>query len=131
MSECCSIGIKHKDGIVKAIYCHNDGYIRNGAGKILVKHYTDENTINQLLELGDISSLGTEPIENPDAWKDVPLSCADWFGEWNRLHPTNKCDIYRTRGEDCPAKIFQTVEEYLDYYPNAAYFENGDSFTLI
>ena len=41
---------------VKAIYCHNDGYLSNN-GKILDQHYTHEVHVNQLLAEGDISSL--------------------------------------------------------------------------
>ena len=41
---------------IKAIYCHNDGYLSNN-GKILDQHYTDEDKVNELLAGGDISSL--------------------------------------------------------------------------
>jgi len=41
---------------VKAIYCHNDGYLSNN-GKILDQHYTHEVHVNHLLAEGDISSL--------------------------------------------------------------------------
>ena len=49
-------GIGGADDTIKAIYCHNDGYLSNN-GKILDQHYRDEDNINQLLAEGDISSL--------------------------------------------------------------------------
>ena len=53
------IAIELKDGRIKSIYCHWDGYISNN-GKLLVDHYTDRDKVNQLIELGDISYLAPE-----------------------------------------------------------------------
>lgn len=63
-----SIGIWNNDGSVKMIYCHWDGY-PDHVGAVLLEHYTDETKVRQLLNLGDISSLG----------KDVspPPGCSD------------------------------------------------------
>ena len=56
-------GIGGADDTIKAIYCHNDGYLSNN-GKILDLYYTDntdeqdaKDKINELLAGGDISSL--------------------------------------------------------------------------
>jgi len=51
------IAIENESGIVKSIYCHFDGYI-DGVGKVLFEHY-DKEKLEKLIELGDISSLGT------------------------------------------------------------------------
>jgi hypothetical protein len=47
------------------IYCHNDGYLRYN-GKVLAEHYTNPGKIKELLDLGDISSLGSmvHPVPN-------------------------------------------------------------------
>ena len=50
------IGLKLENGDVKSIYCHWDGY-PSWNGKILLTHYQTEDKINELLDLGDISSL--------------------------------------------------------------------------
>lgn len=44
------------DGTVKAAYCHWDGYY-NHVGKLLVHNYTNDDTIDQLIDLGGFSSL--------------------------------------------------------------------------
>ena len=44
---------------IKAVYCHNDGYLKYN-GKLLSTHYTNENKVDKLLAEGDISSLGRE-----------------------------------------------------------------------
>jgi len=51
------IGVMHGD-IVKSVYCHWDGYLEHN-GVILQKHY-DSARANNLVALGDISSLGKE-----------------------------------------------------------------------
>jgi hypothetical protein len=50
------IGVMHGD-VVKSVYCHWDGYLEHN-GQILNKHY-DSAKANQLVALGDLSSLGT------------------------------------------------------------------------
>lgn len=45
-------------GGFRGIYCHCDGYVKGGVGETLFRHYTDSEKIAQLLDLGDISSLG-------------------------------------------------------------------------
>ena len=117
MSTNCRIGIENKDGTITSIYCHHDGYMEGGVGERLVVHYTDEAKIKKLMELGDLSSLGTEPVENPNAWK-TPSSqglftgTKSWIKIFRELHPEDKCDAYRTRGETCPAKIHKDMKDY-------------------
>lgn len=59
MSTRSRIGIKRKDGSIESIYCHWDGYLSNN-GKILFRSYQDINKIEELLDLGNISSLSDE-----------------------------------------------------------------------
>jgi len=55
-----------ENGMARIIYCHWDGYLSNN-GKILKENYNDINKINELLSLGDISSLDTT-VENTIAY---------------------------------------------------------------
>ena len=50
------IGYISKNGNVKSIYCHFDGY-PDGVGKTLYNYYKDLNKIKELISLGSISSL--------------------------------------------------------------------------
>lgn len=59
MATRSSIARLNADGTVSAIYCHWDGYISNN-GHILKDHYTDPAKIDQLIELGALSSLRPE-----------------------------------------------------------------------
>lgn len=49
---------------VKSVYCHWDGYPSNN-GRILLEYYNDRKKVEDLVNLGDISSLNNS-IEKPD-----------------------------------------------------------------
>ena len=51
-----NIGIVNLDDSIDAIYCHWDGFPSYN-GKILLNHYTTADIVNQLMLLGDLSSL--------------------------------------------------------------------------
>ena len=134
MSTRCRIGIENKDGTITSIYCHHDGYLE-GVGEILVNHYKAEEKIRKLMELGDMSSLGTEPVENLRGWENPGLGTTDWTKAYKELHPENQCVIYRTRGEDCTAKTHKSIEEYQKYsrdcWGEYTYlFRDGEWFVL-
>lgn len=48
-----------------AIYCHFDGYVE-GVGITLLNHWNTTDRVRSLMELGDLSSLGTEVGEKQD-----------------------------------------------------------------
>jgi hypothetical protein len=51
-----NIGIVNEDDSITAIYCHWDGFLSYN-GKMLLQHYTSVDIVNQLMLLGDLSSL--------------------------------------------------------------------------
>jgi hypothetical protein len=99
MSTPSIIAIQTIAGTVESIYCQYDGYISNN-GKILLNHY-DRAKTEQLMELGDISSLGSEIGEKHD-FDDIET---DW------------CRAYgRDRGEtDTECNQFDTFDEFVEY----------------
>jgi hypothetical protein len=102
-----SIAIKTEDGI-KAIYCHWDGYVDHN-GKILKEFYNTTDKVNELIALGDLSSLRQEigSKQNFDAKftdePELPMS-------------ENWCMAYgRDRGErDTEAQTFETIGEWVE-----------------
>jgi hypothetical protein len=83
MSTRARIAIENQDETVDSIYCHFDGYI-DSVGKTLFNHY-DQEKLEKLLELGDISSLGESTI-------DTVAYCRD-------------------RGEDLKSQSFNDMED--------------------
>ena len=72
MSTRSRVGIKEKDGTVRSVYVHFDGYLA-GVGKTLYESYRNADKIEQLINLGDMSSINSE---------------------------VEKCEPYTQRGED-------------------------------
>ena len=86
MGTSCAIGKKMEDGSVRTVRCNWDGYVA-GAGAILGGWYADEDKIDALLALGELSQLAEELA-----------SCVAY---------------HRDRHERLrPAKRFASVEEY-------------------
>lgn len=143
MSTPCRIGKRNEDGTISSIYCHFDGYVRGGVGETLVLHYKDEQTVDKLLGLGDLASLGWEPVENPNAWKDeadpTAAQAAIFSGKYKEyhdiMHPKSLCDTYRSRGEKrVDAVKSDTLEDFATISHTAwayAYlFEDGRWMTF-
>lgn len=57
MSTNCRIGFETPSGEIRSIYCHFDGKPKH-TGAMLATYYTDEETIQRLLDLGNLSALG-------------------------------------------------------------------------
>lgn len=68
------IGIRNEDGNVREIYCHWDGY-PSWNGKILKEHYTTPEKINELMDLGNLSILGSKinPEDGVEHTFDKPV----------------------------------------------------------
>ena len=59
MSTRSRVGIKEKDGTIRSVYIHHDGYVAY-VGKILYESYRNPTKIEQLINLGDMSSINSE-----------------------------------------------------------------------
>ena len=59
MATRSTIALEFADGTVGQVYCHWDGYLSyNGA--LLNDHYKDPFKVRELIDMGDLSSLGSE-----------------------------------------------------------------------
>ena len=111
MATRSTIAFEHADGTVSMVYCHWDGYLEHN-GSILLKHWSDADKLRQLMEQGDLSSLGKEigevhPFDNPhpygsSAWKEFKETYRD------------QCTFYgRDRGEEgVAARVYRDFAEY-------------------
>jgi hypothetical protein len=57
MSTRSCIGIIHANGSIEGVYCHYDGR-PEGVGATLTNHYNSSKLARELVELGNLSSLG-------------------------------------------------------------------------
>ena len=95
MATRSTIAIENLDGTVHQVYCHWDGYISHN-GVILQTKYNGRRLVEQLISGGDISVLGSSV-------SPTPLS----FDE-----PTAYTKYYSYRGEDCPARVYGSFDDY-------------------
>ena len=118
MSTRSSIAIKHEDGSIDAIYCHNDGYLTNN-GVILYKNYQDPAKVQQLINLGSISSLGIVPNQDPavkkygfllDSTEFYKLSFDEQDKVWKSI--TGTIAYHRDRGEQLVISHYNSVKEF-------------------
>ena len=109
------IGVMHGDK-VKSIYCHWDGYL-DFNGRILQEHY-DSARANQLVALGDLSSLRAN-IGEKHAFSQFELP-ADEVEAFKTL-TEDMCTFYgRDRGEKgVEFKVAQTFAEFLEQCDNS------------
>lgn len=99
-----TIAIRNTDGTFEAIYCHWDGYLSHN-GRILVENYTTEEKVRELIQLGDISSLGEEiGRKHPFDTYEIPQHVSAAWKTW--------CTAYgRDRGETgVAAKTFVSFQ---------------------
>ena len=78
---------KLADNGVQAIYSHSDNYLEH-TGKILDQHYQDEDKVNELLSLGDVSIV------------DENIGVKIDFNDYKLRAENKQCLFYaRDRGE--------------------------------
>lgn len=104
MATHASITLKQKDGNYKSVYLHNDGY-PDGAGYILKTYYPTYEKVEQLLNLGNLSSLGRTPVDDPKLWDmDYWMELFSKSMNGSYSHPVErpdnlKCRTYKGRGD--------------------------------
>ena len=104
---------------VRAIYCHWDGYLEHN-GAILNKHYAASSKVNNLIALGDLSSLRPEIGEkHAFSQHELPKDEVEAFKEATE----NMCTFYtRDRGEDTPFKVFANLSKAAEHYTWSDYY---------
>jgi hypothetical protein len=111
----------NKDNVkyYKGVYCHWDGYPEHN-GKILMENYKDRERVEELINLGDMSSLG-KYISPEEAGKTPEEHSYD--------HPLKDVTVYygRDRGEE-NMKPFELNE--LDAYLAESWTEYVYIYTL-
>lgn len=113
MSTRCTIAMKNDDGTLTAIYCHHDGYL-SGVGKTLLNYYQDPRKVRQLMELGDISSLGVFPISETEYRKLISEDKITINTDANGMGGDYiACDDYN-EGEKSEAVTYEDLNDYTE-----------------
>lgn len=109
MATRSTIALEFADNTVQQVYCHWDGYLAHN-GQILQEHYSDPFKLRELIDLGDISSLGTVVGEKHDFSRlDSPLP----EDVYERLYGHMTTFYGRDRGEkETGRKWYNDFEDY-------------------
>lgn len=135
MSTNASITLKTKDNKYKSVYLHHDGYI-DGAGYVLKKYYPTYEKVDQLLNLGNLSSLGRTPIDDPKLW-DMDYWMELFHSSMNNpySHPVErpdnlKCRTYKGRGDEGEEALIVDNLGDINYYEYNYLFEDGKWYLI-
>ena len=121
MSTPCSITAKCNDGKLRTIYCHYDGHLFS-AGQVLFEHFQNQKKIEELIRLGDISSL--EPS----------IECPPGHSFKN---PTNGHTVFcmrdrKQKGSSFEAYVGDTLRECIrENFQAFNYFWDGQEWMLV
>ena len=89
------IGLQLADGAILSVYHHWDGY-PHWLGVTLEKYFNNRSLISELIDGGDMSSCRSD-----SGWED-------------EIIPTERPLYYSERGEDCPPKLANNINELFD-----------------
>ena len=121
MATRSTISLLSDTGVIFSVYCHWDGYLEHN-GKMLHEHYTTMESVQSLVSLGSMSSLGENIIDTvyyhrdrDEAWATTqPTLYSDWKyfvenmqaeeynyiftdGEWYLIEGDSPENAYMTR----------------------------------
>lgn len=65
-----TIALEFADGSVSQVYCHWDGYL-SGVGAQLRRSYSDPFALQELIDGGDMSTIGEPYTARGEAYEDV------------------------------------------------------------
>ena len=104
------IGIELKDGSILSAYHHWDGY-PEWLGRILTTHYNTREQASELIDGGDMSSCWNDEI-------------------WGKKLPQGEYapEYYSQRGEDCPPRYDNSVEDFLSNGEEYSYIFRNDEW---
>lgn len=113
MATRSTIALEFADGTVGQVYCHWDGYLENN-GELLLTHWSDPFKLSELIDMGDLSSLGREIGEQHEF--DNPGKYGTPEYDTYRQKVEHMCTFYgRDRGETgIQARRFDNYRQYLD-----------------
>lgn len=99
MATRSTISLVTEQGTVKTIYCHWDGYLSNN-GKKLFEYYNTKELVEQLIQLGSLSSLHetTTPTQEHTFENPIEGICVAY---------------HRDRGEELVINEFESIEHYV------------------
>ena len=117
MSTRSRIAVMQPDGEIGSIYCHFDGYC-NHVGRMLKNHHNTEEKVNQLVSLGNISSLHEYLIPITDEAlayfrsEGVHAKVPEKEHSFDTPQQGVTVAYYRDRHENFVQNVYKTLDDY-------------------
>ena len=96
MSTRSYIAKKLPNGKYKGVYHHSDGY-PSWLGLLLWNYYNNEEQLDRLIALGDLSFAGPIPEDDPRLWEPGKIDPMTF--RYIEKYESDKCRTYKGRGE--------------------------------
>jgi hypothetical protein len=81
MATRSTIALEFADGSVSQVYCHWDGYL-SGVGAELVSNYSDPFALRELIDGGDMSTVGEYYTDRGEDYEDLKARRYQNFDEY-------------------------------------------------
>lgn len=119
MSTNSTVAVIQKDGQVKSIYSHWDGY-HDGVGAVLKQYYDTYEKANELVALGSVSCIyeHVKPLAiAPKAYHVESIDGpAPMIKENEHSFGNQQADVvvayHRDRGEEFSQEVYKSLDEY-------------------
>lgn len=115
MSTRSNIVQKTADGKWRVIYVHFDGYLK-GLGRMLFTNYQTDEKVTELVDLGDISSVGEvigekHPFSPPGIWESAEYNAyQERYGHMCKAYHRDRDQSW----EETKPAVFSTKREALE-----------------
>ena len=119
MATRSTIALEFADGTVQQVYCHWDGYLDHN-GKILFENYKDPFKLRDLIDLGDISSLGPNIGEQHSFEIPGTYGSPEYVAESERRQ---QITTFYGRDRNETGVGAKTFKDFADYKDNHQYEE--------
>jgi hypothetical protein len=117
MATRSTIALEFADGTVQQVYCHWDGYLSNN-GKLLRDYYSNPFVLRDLIDQGEISSLGKTVGTKHDFSR---LDSVSSSAEFDALYGNMTTFYARDRGEELRVNKFKDYADYVENFQHEEY----------
>ena len=112
MATRSTISIQKNDGTIRSVYCHWDGYCEHN-GVLLYNFYNTTDKVNELIDYGDISSLGSE-IGKKHNFGDLYDGCTFYHRDRNEEKHISVYNKYQDiEEEECNYIFIEEKNEWI------------------
>lgn len=126
MATRSNIAMKTPEGRIVSIYAHWDGYPEHN-GEMLRRYYTTTDKVAELINLGSISSLGSEiGVKHQFSSLDANMTSDEFDAKYGKMTTA----YHRDRGEELRVSTYNDIPSWIEDMEEYAYLWNGKDWLV-